>query len=56
MNTEEIKQRVLEIEETYKEYIEKLFSLKKKQDTIINDFENTISSKRIEEIKKSLGL
>jgi len=56
MTSEEIKQRVLEIEEAYREYIEKLFSLKKKQDTIINDFENTISSKRIEEIKKSLGL
>jgi len=34
MNTEEIKKRILEIEKTYKVYLEKLLSLKKEQDEL----------------------
>lgn len=56
MTEEEIKKRVKEIEKIYKEYLGKLFQLKKEQDKIIADFEKVLTSKRMKEIKKSLGI
>lgn len=56
MTEEEIKKRVQEIEDIYQSYLQKLFALKKEQDTIITEFEKVLTSDRIQEIKKSLGL
>ncbi|MDD2767006.1 MAG: hypothetical protein PHH40_04615 [Candidatus Moranbacteria bacterium] len=56
MTEEEIKKRVQEIEAVYQTYLEKLFTLKKEQDNVITEFEKVLSSERIQEIKKSLGL
>lgn len=56
MTEEEIKKRVKEIEKIYKGYLGKLFQLKKEQDKIIADFEKVLTSKRMKEIKKSLGI
>jgi len=56
MTEEEIKKRVAEIEDIYQSYLQKLFALKKEQDTLITEFEKVLTSDRIQEIKKSLGL
>ena len=56
MTEEEIKKRVEEIEKIYTTYIKKLLDLKKEQEKIIADFEKTLTSKRMQEIKKSLGI
>lgn len=56
MTNEEIKKCVEEIEEIYKTYLGKLFELKKEQDKIIAEFEKVLTSEKMKEIKKSLGI
>lgn len=56
MTPQEIKKRVAEIEKIYATYLKKLFVLKKEQDQIIADFEKVLTSKKVREIKKSLGI
>lgn len=56
MTEKEIQKRVKEIEKIYRTYLGKLSVLKKEQDKIIADFEKVLTSKRMKEIKKSLGI
>lgn len=56
MTEKEIQKRVKEIEKIYRTYLRKLSVLKKEQDKIIADFEKVLTSKRMKEIKKSLGI
>ncbi|MEK9151062.1 MAG: hypothetical protein AAB547_00330 [Patescibacteria group bacterium] len=56
MTPEEIKKRVEEIERIYASYLDRLLELKKEQDQIIAEFEKLLSSERIKEVKKSLGI
>lgn len=56
MTPEEIKKRVEEIEKIYTSYLDRLLELKKEQDQIIAEFEKLLSSERLKEVKKSLGI
>lgn len=56
MTEEEIKKRVKETEGAYKDFLKELYHFKKEQDKIIADFEKILTSKRMQEIKKSLGI
>ena len=56
MTPEEIKKRVEEIEKIYASYLDRLLELKKEQDQIIAEFEKVLSSERMQEVKKSLGI
>lgn len=56
ISKEEIKKRVEAIEAIYQEYMTRLNELKKKQTEIIEKFIKELEQRRIEEIKKTLGL
>ncbi|MFZ2299577.1 MAG: hypothetical protein WAW00_00375 [Candidatus Moraniibacteriota bacterium] len=56
MTPEEIKNRVEEVEKIYQSYLDRLLELKKEQDQIIAEFEKLLSSERLKEVKKSLGI
>ena len=56
MTKEEIQKQIEQIEALHKSYVDQLLELKKKQDKIISDFSEALKNKKLNELRKSLGI
>jgi len=56
MTKEEIQKQVERIEAIYRSYLDQLLELKKKQDKIISDFSEALKNKKLDQLRKSLGI
>jgi|GEM_PF-2788854 len=56
MTKEEIQKSIEQIEALHKSYLDQLLELKRKQDKIITDFSEALKNKKLDELRKSLGI